>query len=749
MNGAVRNAGKHSQHNEEAMLLDLRGWLGGSLPELWGNVVVLDDAKSMMAHHEEYYALVSNPEVLGVVCVVVGAPPTPDDGVLLRLPKVLPHGEGIVLWVGDQHGVHWGPRDNRPRPVEAVPPSGLDLLIAALRPREVFNQVVACVAEFPERTAGPGLLVVSGSVDLADLAIARADVVRSLTTLSTDRPVGEKVLDAAWRIIEFPEAGETALVKADGAIDAARKAARKQVQTAEQLAVSLETMRAVVGAQRPGLAIGRATVQAAEKVDQYRELIVKLLGRIDGNLRLGKPPAQSVVELGVGHPAPVSRADIAAGLREVVEASLVTELSHADVLADLRWTAATVRPQGCPDALKRMEGFGRVHREVPAFRTWPLSLWWLPFVLFSSAAGGFLPGTAWLRYLLGALFALAWFLAGWLLLARRPDKQDECGFGRAAAQAVGTYGIVGAAGAVGGVFAARFLPFVSVQPTVVVAVLAVAALILVLATVMSWWSATRHFVARLGLSELRDTLGRLTGLVQDTVASEWLPSARRQVLAEAVAEVAAGLDETMRTMTSATACLLTEPPRPVATTTVAPEEIMRPVASELFTVVRGDLVGLAVTALKPAWRAVETGHRAPSGGYAQRMERLVEQYAEHVATAGLMALPPATTDRAPRDRYIARTWSESSAVTDALRTDGEDDMVQLCRSQQLNYLRVGDGLSILRFAPAPVQQALEADGKRFQPSTTIVWTESGELAGSVRLLPLRAGTVATAFEGTS
>ncbi|MGH3814483.1 MAG: hypothetical protein ACRDUV_18855 [Pseudonocardiaceae bacterium] len=731
------------------MLLDLRGWLGGSLPELWGNVVVLDDVESMMAHHEEYYALVSNPEVLGVVCVAVGVPPTPDNGVLLRLPKVLPHGEGIVLWVGDQHGVHWGPRDNRPRPVEAVPPSGLDLLVAALRMPEVFDQVVACVAEFPERTAGPGLRVVSGSVDSADLATARADAVRSLTTPSTGRPVAEEVVDAARRIVACPEAGETALLRADGAVYAAREDARRQVHAAEQLAVSLETMRAVGGAQRPGPAIGPATVQAAERVDQYRELIVELLGRIDGNLRLGKPPTQSVVELGVGRPAPVSREDIATGLRELVEASLATEPSHADVLADLRWTVATIRPQGCPDVLKQVEGVGRVRREVPAFRAWPLSLWWLPLVLLSSAAGGFLPGTAWLRYLLGALFALAWWLAGWLLLARRPDTYGECGFGRATAQGVGTYGVVGVVGAVGGVFAARYLPFASVRPATVVAVLALAALMLVVVTVMSWRSAARHFVAQLGLSQLRDILGQLTEDVQRTVAFEWLPSARRQVLAEAVAEVAAGLDEEMRTMASATSRLFTDLARPAGATAVAPEEIMRPVAPELFAVVRGDLVGIALTALKPAWRAVETGHRAPSGGYAQRTERLVGEYAEHVATAGLMALPPATTDRAPRDRYIARTWSESSAVSDTLRTDGEDDMVQLCRSQQLNYLRAGDGLSTLRFAPAPVRQALEAEGRRFQPSTGIVWTESGELAGSVRLLPLRAGTVVTAFEATS
>jgi hypothetical protein len=114
-----------------------------------------------------------------------------------------------------------------------------------------------------------------------------------------------------------------------------------------------------------------------------------------------------------------------------------------------------------------------------------------------------------------------------------------------------------------------------------------------------------------------------------------------------------------------------------------------------------------------------------------------------------MALPPTTTDRTPRDRYIARTWSESSAATDALRTDGEDDMVQLCRSQQLNYLRVGGDFSMLRFAPRAVRQVLEADGQRVRPGTGIVWTESGELAGSVRLLPLKAGTIATAFEGAS
>jgi hypothetical protein len=279
-----------------------------------------------------------------------------------------------------------------------------------------------------------------------------------------------------------------------------------------------------------------------------------------------------------------------------------------------------------------------------------------------------------------------------------------------------------------------------------------AVLLLAVIPLLSWRSSTRKFVAKLDIPGLHVRLAQLTGILQDAIAAEWLPSLRRRVLAEASTEVAAGLEETTRALTTAVNSQLAD------ATAIAPngspaamdglDVVMQPLRPELLLVLRGDMLGLIRASIEPAWAAIETGQRAPAGAYAQRVRSLAANYSDNLAAAGLMMLPTTTIDPGPREQYVARTWSGSVGALDALRVDGEDDMVQLCRSQQLNFLSTGNGSSpVLRFAPRPVRPVLEADGSPSVPGPGIVWTTSGELAGAVRLVHLKPGTVGTTLGG--
>jgi hypothetical protein len=241
--------------------------------------------------------------------------------------------------------------------------------------------------------------------------------------------------------------------------------------------------------------------------------------------------------------------------------------------------------------------------------------------------------------------------------------------------------------------------------------------------------------------ELRATLEGLTRITDEATAREWLPMYRRKAIASAAAEVAAGLEEIVRTLAD-TGNRLFELPH-AATNGNGLSRMMRPVPQELYWVVRGDLVGLCRNALSPAWPAAEAAIRTPAGVYSQRLARLLEEYGTQVRRRGLMTTTQFTHDLGPRDALMSRVWSESPSALMALRTTAFGDMTQLCRSGQLGYLSTATEPGLVRFAPLQLRRVLERDGahQRLAADPGVAWSDGGEFVGALRLMPLRPESV--------
>lgn len=726
----------------DVVVFDLRDWRDDRpVPAVSGLVVALDNVDTLLEHRDAYFSLVDDAQVYGLICVAIGQSADParsGDGVVLKVPQVLPHGAGTVLWVGDEHGVRWGEAQDRPRPVEPALPSGLHRLVEALRVPEVFEHVRAATAEFAGRTASPGLQLVSGAVDAGDLSQARAAVVRRLTDPDAGAVLPPALQDPAG-FAAGPSPPAAVLVE-KRPVDAGRVRAVETLGQAEESAQAMGSWRGLFGENRPGKSLGGQLVDAAQAAEQYRRVLVELLRRIDGQLRVRQPPVEDVVAMGVRPPTPAQHENVASSTQELVRSTLHRQPSLTTLAAQLWQAAPRAAPQGCTRAWRQLDQRDPIHREVPEFRPWPLWLWTRPLALLSCFAVAFVPGS-WVGYVLGAVFALAWFGSGWFLLARRPDASGEYGLLAALPSALFNYGLAGLLGAAAGVVLVNLLPSsVRLPASLGYTTVAVAAVLLVVVVAVSWPTAVRRWTKALGLPELRADVVEMTTSATAVVAAEWLPAERRRAVAEAFAEAATGLEEISTTLCAeADQLFRASDPSPSG----AADGLARPVLPELLAVVGTDLLDLSQECLRPAWQAIGSGRHNPEGVYAQRTARLLAEYRAHAAGEGLMAVPAFVSDSGPRDRLIARQWSESPAAVVALRCRLPDQMTQLCQARQLTSIDREAGGRLLRFAPKPVQRVLEADPVRNQSilQEPMIWTSAGELAGVLRLLPLRLGSV--------
>ncbi|MEU5693224.1 hypothetical protein [Actinosynnema sp. NPDC020468] len=711
------------------VVVDLRG--GGAPPaDVAGGVVVLDHAGSLVAHGDVYLRLLGEDMVTGVVCLAVGEEPDRTDGVVLTVPPALRH--ACVLWVGDPRGVEWAPERTAPKPVER-PGVALDDLVAALRAPQLFDRVVALAEQLGAPAASPGIRLVSNASDLGELAHAGSTVVRTLC--AEDRPLPHD-LDAALARGR-PVGSEGAVLS--GRVREAQADAVRRLGHVVALAGALSSPGALFGADRPTRQLGAHVRWAGQAAEQHRRVVVELLHRIDGHLQVGRPSVGEVVELGAPPPWESDGREVAAGLRDVVDGELRAGASLPPLAHRLRLMGARTAPQGCAGALETVRGRGPHALAMPEFRRWPLRLWTAPAVLLGCALVAFLLGPGWPGPLAGVLLALAWFGVGWLLLGRRPLADGEPGLRAALGRALAGYAAPGLLGAVAGALLEVPVP---VPAWLGRSVAAVVVLLAAAAAVFGWRAAVRRWRAGLRIAELHLAVEEAARVTEGVVAREWLPVRRRRTTASAASEVAAGLDEVAAGLARDGAVLFSGAlPGP------RDGNGLRPVPQELLAVVRADLVEVCRSALAPAWQAAENGERTPEGVYAQRVERLLVEYDAAVRREGLLAVGE-DVDRA-RDALMARLWAESPAAHAALRTDVGGEMTQLCRSGQLGYLSTTAVPGLIRFAPGRLRRVLEARGEARGPvaDPSVAWGDSGELVGALRLVPLRAESVARALGG--
>lgn len=714
-------------------VLDLRDAPSDQTTDVAGGVVVLDNADSLLKHADTYLSIVGEQTVTGVVCIAIGEidPGNTLDGVVLAVPPALRH--ATVLWVGDPRGVDWAPGTAHPKPVRGER-DALDDLVAALRVPSVFDRVVAAGEELAGPAASPGVRLVSRGVDQTELAEARAIAVQSLCT--NDHPPSQS-LAAAVRELDVVDDAEGAVLSRK--LAEARTAAVQRLNHVIGLSDTLATGAALFGTRRPTAELGTQVRWAGQAAESYRRLLDEALDRIDGHTQSGEPPVDRVVELGVPEPKEVGPHEIVDAVRQAVRARLHAGASLFVLARELRTVAATSGPQGCATALAEMRRRSPITLAVPEFRRWPLRLALVPLIALSCLLSAALPGAG---PVVAAALAIGWFGAGWLLLARSPRTDGEAGFADTVTRAVATYGAAGVLGGVAGVILAPSVTESVTVPVLTGQLLALGtALLSTVVVATSWVTAARAWRAELRANAVLATVGELTGMVENVVVREWRPLWRRRTIATVTSALAAAVEEVAEILSA------------VGNQLFVPQLFdepgaVRPVPRELAEVVRTDLVDLCREALDPAWHAASTAHQPTPGVYAQRLDRLLASYAEHVRDHGLLSVPPLSGDATARDALTSRIWSETSSAAE-LRSAESGDMTQLCRGAQLGYLSTVSPSSLVLFAPHQVRRVLEQNPRqaRFAADPRMTWSRDGELVGALRLVPLRAESVRQVLGG--
>jgi hypothetical protein len=700
-----------------------------------GRVLVIDDAATLIKHSAAYVDLMSDPMVGSVVCVAVGdaGAANPLDGVALTLPNTLR--ETTVLWVGDQRGVRWAPPGTPASDDRAD--EGLDDLISALRVADVFDRVAGEDDDQPRFVASPAVRLTVGPADPADLAEAGAAALNALCVAET--APSRELVDDAGRIDAEHDPSRAVL---SGQLAAARDDARRRLHRVADLLRELGEfggVRLLSGRDdRPSALIGTAIDRAGQAAENYRRVLGETLNRMDGHLQSGQPPVEEVMALGVADPPAARHTEIAAGLHGLVDRRLRTGVALPLLAQELRSAAAFTRPQGVSRLFERVGRLGGLSLRAPAFRWWPAGLALLPAIVLSCAAMVAFTGTGRTELGYAGGLAVLWWIAGWFLLARRPAQPGERGFVPSAGAAAAGHLLSGLAGVALGIGLAgpgTGLPHVPRSWTLFAGL----AVLAVLLSALTWNRAVHRWRSSVPLTALQDTVATLDEVTDQACRTEWQPMRRRRAIAAAAEAVAGGLESMARTLDTVGGHLF-----PAVTTTRRPVTgpagpIARPGAQDLYAVVHADLAGLCEQALRPVWTAAATGRHADDGDTALRLKHALDGYAADVARDGLMGTPAATGEPGPRDE-LAAALAQSPAVVETLRIGSRDEMTQLCTGRQLSYLSSATEPSLVRFAPRQLRRVL-GRGPRPPEDSTVVWTDHGEYAGALRLVPLRPESV--------
>ncbi|WP_328475429.1 hypothetical protein OHA21_19150 [Actinoplanes sp. NBC_00393] len=702
-----------------------------------GRIVVLDRAETLLKHNDVYQDLMGHPTVTGLICVAVGdaGPEAQVDGVVLAAPTSLrPDGErrSAILWAGDPVGLDWAPHSAPSFPQPGGTP--FDDLLAALQIPEIFDRVLAAVADLPQAVGSPAARLAFGPPGDAALSDAATAAVRSLVDPGDLASRG--LAQAARRLDDDYDPAGAVLEPpiSDRARDARRKLAR--------VVAAADTVGAcwrLFGADRPTATAGAAMLAATRAAEAYRADVDRLLGDMDRHLEEQRPPLAEVVDLGVAEPRPPRIPRIVAGLRELVGERLADGVTLPDLVHELQAASAFSAPQGVGGLHERMGRVPIPDGTLPAFPRWPLSLWSLPLILLSCLACVLVAGPGPDGPVMGLLLALTWAGTGWLLLARRPGSSGEQGFGPSLPAALLTYGVAGALGVAGGYLLRQLLTEAPVLPYAMV-VFGVLILVAVATGWRGWQTAARRWRREMPLAELSATVATLDEGTAQACVTEWQPMRRRRAVSAVADAAAGGVEAIRRSLDEAGETVLPAPRHRAADGAERIPEVALP---ELFQVIRGDLADLCRTALGPVWAAAGAPHGSADAEVVREFHGLLSRYREHVGRNGLMSPFGPISGTGTRNALMVRAWDATPAARQALAGRTGDRMTQLCATDQLGFLSTRNEPTLIRFAPRRLAEVLQRDpgDQRIAEDPQILWTEGGEFVGAIRLVPLRPESV--------
>lgn len=684
----------------EVVVLDLRERIRPAGPAVssTGRTVLIDTTDGLR-HHGEVHDRLLREEAGAVVCIAVGDGSATHTDVIRR-PATLLDDRCALLWAADVYGVHWSPRSGTSSARAAARtgpgPTGLELLVAALRDPEVFDEVLKGVSDLPDRVAAPGVSLSFGIVDDGAIGRAWAHAIRELTeTGGTDTGV---------------RAAVARIVKGDGAtvsepapssrVAATRAAANDAIKLADDTAGALDRWSGLARGARAGRELGRRVAAADDAVADHRAATATLLDRIDGHLRLDRPPADAVLAAGAPTPAPAPPAEIAHRVWELVDQRLEL-VPPAALAAELRIEARHCEPHGCPEPAAAYRGPGPVP-PAPAYVP-PVGPVMIPPLFL--AAGG----TAWAAGPVGgAVVTVLSFALAWWLRSRWPVGDGERG-ARAAVLAASAVTVpAGIAATVAGTAAGTVLPL---PVLVAVPVVGLALAITAAAFTVNRLRTARRVIEGIGTTRRRAAVSHAVHTLRTAISEQWWPSERRKLVSTQLVAAAASIERTTR-------ALRVQAGAPAA----------GPAPAELVDTLRGDLRGILRAAV-----ARTLGQAEPDG------PSVLDAYDVHLRDIGVLAEPPAGSDGGARARLRASVWGPAA---ESLRHTREDEMLQLCLGRHLCDIATGEGGVLLRLGPERARPHL-TPRTAAEDGSTVVWTANGDVAGAVRLMPVRVGLVRT------
>ncbi|WP_043619031.1 hypothetical protein [Nonomuraea candida] len=251
----------------------------------------------------------------------------------------------------------------------------------------------------------------------------------------------------------------------------------------------------------------------------------------------------------------------------------------------------------------------------------------------------------------------------------------------------------------------------------------------------AWWRE------QLALGPARTALDGLRALLERVAASEWMLGRARTHTSDAARTLAAALSE----ICGQVSATLTDWSKAEAGQAEAgaalDEEVtvrLRDRGGQLREVIAGDLTDAVTGWLEPGWTSLEHGdYRDVQLGLERRVDETLRQYRYHLTHRGVQERPEFGTADTGRQELVDAVWRQSQQVMRALRAQPGGQMLQLCGDRDLSLL-LRQAYAV-RFAPRAVR------GQGNPPG--VVWTRSGQYAGTLRLVPLRPGTVEENWSG--
>jgi hypothetical protein len=727
------------QDRPAVVLLDLRDG-AGDVGGLEGAVLVLDDAGTAAEHDDTYQALLGNPQVSGVLCVAVdGTAEGPGDG-MVRLrpaPSLGPAERAATIWIGHQHGIRWRPTETVVRGVRPSEPSGLRQLVNALSEPSVFDEVVTKVGALPYSTASAGIALERTSLPESELHRVEDDAIVRFTDPNVARTGMHQMPHDGFRaaaraVVEIGPLHE--LLVPGGELAAARGAAFESLQAARHQLTRFDNQAALFGRDRPGRLAGPLAERAYLAVHDFHQKVVVQLLRIDGNLRGERVAGEEVGRLGVWPPVPARPREVRDAVRRLAGEWLGRYRSLSRLLAELDAERIGLEPQGTGSAMAQLETLTPPDSPAPRFAVWPP----LPAAVTLAALSGMLAAVGVAPALLVPVLGLLWFGAGWLLHARQPTAGGELGFSSALAPGLLFWGLPAAAGgaliATAGTRSAP--PWQYLLTALAVVVFAGTALV-------SWRRAVARWRRALALDDLQAELNATDGVLGEVLRHEWQPANQRALLADDLRHVSIGLTAVQEALAERPALFARrsgqhEPGSVNGWAEDRYPQAERDIYLEVCQVVLADLADLTVAALRPCWAGIDARRPPEPAVYTHEVKRLLGLYRDHVARNGLLVAPAfgSGSGSAERVSLAARLWAGSSII-DTLATGVTDEMTQLCQAGQIGAVSaMAAGASLVRFAPLTVRESL------LEPGGTaggITWTANSEIAGTLRLVPLRQG----------